>query len=189
MKRHVEEKELPYFAATLTAYLRESHPELLPDKHFIAERSDHAAQTYERAVRNGNSVYEALELSNAVLYQDLRFSKYDAIFEVVSEWFPEVAARQRTAFCLKLLPVCEEAFEMYDLTDDWNLPDSSKLTSNCMAYNKRKHLEANIAALRIAFAPSTVLTPQQRDALAAYSGFGALKCVLQPAAADDDLAQ
>ena len=81
MKRHVEEKELPYFAATLTAYLRESHPELLPDKHFIAERSDHAAQTYERAVRNGNSVYEALELSNAVLYQDLRFSKYDAIFE------------------------------------------------------------------------------------------------------------
>ena len=54
---------MPYFAATLTAYLRESHPELLSDKHFIAERSDHAAQTYERAVRNGNSVYEALELS------------------------------------------------------------------------------------------------------------------------------
>ena len=112
--------------ATLTAYLRESHPELLSDKHFIAERSDHAAQTYERAVRNGNSVYEALELSNAVLYQDLRFSKYDAIFEVVSEWFPEVAARQRTAFCLKLLPVCEEAFEMYDLTDDFESSPSYK---------------------------------------------------------------
>ena len=101
MKRHVEEKELPYFAATLTAYLRESHPELLPDKHFIAERSDHAAQTYERAVRNGNSVYEALELSNAVLYQDLRFSKYDAIFEVVSEcpaahrFLSETASRLR----------------------------------------------------------------------------------------------
>ena len=126
MKRHVEENELPYFAATLTAYLRESHPELLSDKHFIAERSDHAAQTYERAVRNGNSVYEALELSNAVLYQDLRFSKYDAIFEVVSEWFPEVAARQRTAFCLKLLPVCEEAFEMYDLTDDFESSPSYK---------------------------------------------------------------
>ena len=108
MKRHVEEKELPYFAATLTAYLRESHPELLPDKHFIAERSDHAAQTYERAVRNGNSVYEALELSNAVLYQDLRFSKYDATFEVVSEWF------------------CEEVFEMYDLTDDFESSPSYK---------------------------------------------------------------
>lgn len=107
MKRHVEEKELPYFAATLTAYLRESHPELLSDKHFIAERSDHAAQTYERAVRNGNSVYEALELSNAVLYQDLRFSKYDAIFEVVlgmvpggrspaaHRFLPETASRLR----------------------------------------------------------------------------------------------
>ena len=65
-------------------------------------------------------------LSNAVLYQDLRFSKYDAIFEVVSEWFPEVAARQRTAFCLKLLPVCEEAFEMYDLTDDFESSPSYK---------------------------------------------------------------
>ena len=126
MKRHVEEKELPYFAATLTAYLRESHPELLSDKHFIAERSDHAAQTYERAVRNGNSVYEALELSNAVLYQDLRFSKYDAIFEVVSEWFPEVAARQRTAFCLNLLPMRKEAYEMYDLTDDFESSPSYK---------------------------------------------------------------
>ena len=58
-----------------------------------------------------------------------------------------------------------------------------------MAYNKRKHLEANIAALRIAFAPSTRLTPQQRDALAAYSGFRTVKSVLQPAAADDDLTQ
>ena len=58
-----------------------------------------------------------------------------------------------------------------------------------MAYNKRKHLEANIAALRIAFSHPTALTPPQRDTLAAYSGFGALKCVLQPAAADDDLAQ
>lgn len=58
-----------------------------------------------------------------------------------------------------------------------------------MAYNKRKHLEANIAALRIAFGSPGSTVPQQRDALAAYSGFGALKCVLQPAAADDDLAQ
>ena len=46
--------------------------------------------------------------------------------EVVSEWFPEVAARQRTAFCLKLLPVCEEAFEMYDLTDDFESSPSYK---------------------------------------------------------------
>ena len=95
MKRHVEEKELPYFAATLTAYLRESHPELLSDKHFIAERSDHAAQTYERAVRNGNSVYEALELSNAVLYQDLRFSKYGGRSPAAHRFLPETASRLR----------------------------------------------------------------------------------------------
>ena len=34
--------------------------------------------------------------------------------------------RQRTAFCLKLLPVCEEAFEMYDLTDDFESSPSYK---------------------------------------------------------------
>ena len=32
----------------------------------------------------------------------------------------------RTAFCLKLLPVCEEAFEMYDLTDDFESSPSYK---------------------------------------------------------------
>ena len=56
-----------------------------------------------------------------------------------------------------------------------------------MAYNKRKHLEANIAALRIAFAPSTVLTPQQREALTAYSGFGAV--LVEGVFARADLAQ
>ena len=67
---------------------------------------------------SSNSVYEALELSNAVLYQTCAFEA-DAIFEVVRNGSPRSQPRQRTAFCLKLLPVCEEAFEMYDLTDDF----------------------------------------------------------------------
>ncbi len=111
--------ELSYFATALSAYLRESHPQICNDREFIKTRSDSAAETYERAIRDGNNVAEALELANAVLYQDLRFSRYDTIFEVVSEWFPEVKPRERTAFCLKMLPVCREVFEMYRLTDDF----------------------------------------------------------------------
>lgn len=82
-------------------------------------RSDSASETYERAIRDGTQVFGALELANAVLFQDLRFSRYDTIFEVVSEWFPEVQPKQRTEFCLKMLPLCREVFEMYNLTDDF----------------------------------------------------------------------
>lgn len=47
-----------------------------------------------------------------------------------------------------------------------------------MAFNKREHLERNIRALEVAFSDR---------ALEAYSGFGALKCVLRPAEKDEDI--
>lgn len=112
-------EELSQFAAALQTYLRESHPQLLGDRDFILSRGDAAADTFERARRNGAEVYEALELANAVLYQDLRFSRYDAIFEVVSEWFPEVAPVERPGFCLRMLPICKSVFDKYAPGDDF----------------------------------------------------------------------
>ncbi|WP_338877289.1 N-6 DNA methylase (plasmid) [Spirosoma sp. SC4-14] len=61
-----------------------------------------------------------------------------------------------------------------------------------MAFNHRAHLTANLEALRLAFlvdqqrkaGKQAELTPQQRNTLTAYSGFGALKAVLQ--SVDDD---
>lgn len=53
-------------------------------------------------IRGGFPVAQILELANAVLYQDMRFSKPDTVFEVVSEWLPKVELRQRTFFCLKV---------------------------------------------------------------------------------------
>ena len=124
--QHDNNGELSCFKSALLFYLRESHPHMTDDKAFIRERADSSAEAYEHAIRDGLSVRQALELADAVLYQNLRFSRFDTVFEVVSEWFPEVAARQRTAFCLKLLPVCEEVFEMYDLTDDFESSPSYK---------------------------------------------------------------
>ena len=52
-----------------------------------------------------------------------------------------------------------------------------------MAYNKTEHLRLNIEALRTAFAlerERRMATPQERKALQAYSGFGAIKEVLEP---------
>ena len=52
-----------------------------------------------------------------------------------------------------------------------------------MAYNKTEHLRLNIEALRIAFAlerEGRTATADERYALQAYSGFGAIKEVLKP---------
>ena len=52
-----------------------------------------------------------------------------------------------------------------------------------MAYNKTEHLRLNIEALRTAFAlerEGRTATPQEQETLRAYSGFGAIKEVLEP---------
>lgn len=57
-----------------------------------------------------------------------------------------------------------------------------------MGFNKREHLEKNIRALEIAFG-SRQLSTEEYPMLKAYSGFGALKCVLRPAESDEDIAK
>ena len=83
--------ELSYFETTLLLYLKE--------------------------IRDGLSVMQALQLAEAVLYQDLHFSRFDTVFEVVSEWFPEVRPERRTGFCLKVLPPAEAVFNKYPIDD------------------------------------------------------------------------
>ena len=112
-------EELSYFTTALQAFLRESHPHLVNDRTLIRTRSESAAETYERAVRDGHNVTEALELANAVLYDGMRFSRYDTLFEVVSEWFPEVEPKRRPEFCMKMLPVCRTVFDRYAPGDDY----------------------------------------------------------------------
>lgn len=109
--------ELSCFKSALLFYLRESHPHMADDKAFIRERADSAAEAYEHAIRDGLSVRQALEEADAVLYQDLRFSRFDTVFEVVSEWFPEVRPERRTDFCLKVLSPAEAVFGKYSIDD------------------------------------------------------------------------
>ena len=57
-----------------------------------------------------------------------------------------------------------------------------------MAYNRRQHLADNIAALELIFMrPEFCLTEQGREVLNGYSGFGGLKCILNPAEKDTDI--
>ena len=109
--------ELSYFEMTLLLYLKESHPHIAGDKELVQMRADEAAGSYERAIRDGLSVTQALELADTVLYQDLRFSRFDTVFEVVSEWFPEVRPEKRAGFCLKVLSPAEIVFSKYPIDD------------------------------------------------------------------------
>jgi len=109
--------ELSYFETTLLLYLKESHPHIAGDKTLVWARADEAAGCYERAIHDGLSVTQALQLAEAVLYQDLRFSRFDTVFEVVSEWFPEVRPEKRAGFCLKVLSPAETVFSKYPIDD------------------------------------------------------------------------
>ena len=90
--------ELSYFETTLLLYLKESHPHIAGNRELVRSRADEAAGAYERAIRDGLSPAQSLQLAEAVLYQDLRFSKFDTVFEVVSEWFPEIRPGKRMGF-------------------------------------------------------------------------------------------
>ena len=115
--QHDNNGELSCFKSALLFYLRESHPHMTDDKAFIRERADSAAEAYEHAIRDGLSVRQALELADTVLYQDLRFSRFDTVFEAVSEWFPEILPEERRDFCLKVLPPAEAVFGKYPIDD------------------------------------------------------------------------
>ncbi|MDR1552602.1 MAG: hypothetical protein LBS69_03945, partial [Prevotellaceae bacterium] len=60
-----------------------------------------------------------------------------------------------------------------------------------MAYNKKAHLQTNIEAIRIAFAldkEKRRATEVERSVLQQYSGFGGIKCILNPAQTEADKA-
>jgi hypothetical protein len=60
-----------------------------------------------------------------------------------------------------------------------------------MSYNRKAHLQTNIEAIRIAFTldrENRRATGEERAVLQQYSGFGGLKCILNPAQTESDKA-
>jgi N12 class adenine-specific DNA methylase len=58
-----------------------------------------------------------------------------------------------------------------------------------MAYNKKSHLRTNMEAIRIAFTldrEKRRATEAEREVLQQYSGFGGIKCILNPAGKESD---
>lgn len=113
-------QELSYYRLLLLSFLRESHPQLVDDSDFIASRADSAAGAYTEAVRTGSTHDAAAEIANQVLFAGLHFSRYDVIVTILwNEFSDAVPQGSAQPLALQLLPVCEEVFAKYPLSDDF----------------------------------------------------------------------
>lgn len=116
----IEKKELSYFKLRLQELLNTSFPELSINEDFITNRSQLAANAYEGAFMAGNRIEQCNEIANYILFEGLHFSKFDTVFQVVSNEFDTIMADEELySFALKMFPVCEPVFSSYELTDDF----------------------------------------------------------------------
>lgn len=121
--------ELSYFQLRLLAFLKESHPDKINDREFIRQRSELAALAYSDSIQSGKSHLEAEELALAELFLGLHFSKYDTLFEILSEEFTDSVRDEKIQqYALELLPLCKDVFATYDLHDSFeDTPEYEKL--------------------------------------------------------------
>lgn len=119
-RRENKPTELSYYGLYLLRYLKESHPDKAEDAGFIAARADDAAAVYEQSRREGYPAEGAHELAMAALLKDLHFSKYDTLHDVLSTEFEgEISEEDIPAAVSKLLPLLDNVFSIYPLTDDF----------------------------------------------------------------------
>lgn len=132
--------ELSYFQLRLLIFLKKSHPDKINDREFIRQRSELAALAYSNAIECEQSHIEAERLACAELFQGLHFSKYDTLFEILSEEFADTVEEEKIPqYVLELLPLCDDIFSAYDLQDGFaDTPEYIKLytelTGKIVAY-------------------------------------------------------
>lgn len=115
-----QQKDLSYFRLRLQELLNISFPEKANDQKFIQQRSSWAANAYEGAFSSGNTSEQCSEIANYILFQNLYFSKFDTVFQVVCNEFDTIMADDELRpFALKMFPVCAAVFSSYKLTDDF----------------------------------------------------------------------
>ena len=119
-KKTIQETELSYYGLYLLNYLKEHRFVEAKNLSFVQSRADRAAEVYEQARREGYSADGAQELAMADLVRGLHYPKYTLLMEVLEREFDsEVPETKRASFAGKLLPLIDNVFSIYDLTDDF----------------------------------------------------------------------
>jgi len=120
MNNKTHAPDISYFRLSLMAFLTESHPERMEDNRFILSCADAATESYEQAIRNGDTPDEAIEQANAILFNGLHFSKHDTLVNILwNEFADEVLETEAKEMAIKLLPECESVFAGYPLSDSF----------------------------------------------------------------------
>lgn len=105
MKQSDNRQELFYYGLYLRHYLQENRFEQASDADFIDSRATLAAETFERARREGYSVGGAQELAMEALLGGLHRSAYALLTDVLeNEFEDEVPLEFRKAIAEALLP-------------------------------------------------------------------------------------
>lgn len=116
----LQQKEISYFKLRLQELLNASFPEKANDQKFIEQRSSRASNAYEAAFSSGNTIAQCVEIANYILFENLHFSRFDTIFQVVCNEFDTIMADEELRpFAFKMLPICAPVFFSYELTDDF----------------------------------------------------------------------
>lgn len=119
MKQKHELPELSYYGLYLLRHLQENRFPQADDKDFITARAAQAAETYEQARLEGRTPDGAQELAMAALLKGLHHSKYNILHEVIeNEFSNDIPPRRHEAFTEKLLPLVDNVFSIYNLSND-----------------------------------------------------------------------
>lgn len=114
--------ELSYYGLYLLSNLKENHPDKVSDNSFIEARSALAADAFEQARLQGNTIEGAQELAMAILLHGLHFSSYNIIIEILwNEFVNEVPQGEAASLAIELLPSLEEILSQYPLSDDFSI--------------------------------------------------------------------
>ncbi|QHC86634.1 hypothetical protein AS589_08115 [Empedobacter brevis] len=117
---NTQQKDLSHFRLRLQELVNTSFPEKANDQKFIDQRSSWAANAYKGALHSGNTIEKCHEIADYILFENLHFSKFDTIFQVVCNEFDTLMADEKLRpFALKMFSVCKPVFAKYKLTDDF----------------------------------------------------------------------
>jgi len=79
-----------YYKEILTEYLEESFPELAKDEEFIHQRVSQASDLYEAELSLNGPPSGADEVAIQYLFNELHFSKWDCLRDIISEKFSDI---------------------------------------------------------------------------------------------------
>ena len=106
-----------YYRRRLEAFLRERHPRLVHAAGLIEGRSRAAAAVYREAIASGEDALRAATRADALLYEGLIFSKFDAIGCLLALDYPVLPEERRRSLALEMEESLADVFNRYDLDD------------------------------------------------------------------------